>query len=172
MNIKRARLVVAAIVVATVVISGSNAMCGEGPGSIGLGFQSSFPAYGLSGVIRANDRIAVQGILGFFGDLNSYYGRVLYRFSDRQADWGYTNLYGYGMAGLFSYPWFDNEGSPTRESTAGFGAGLGWEAQLKSTPVAFNLEIGLGVVDFKEADYKFSAIMLGAGIHYYFGGAR
>lgn len=60
----------------------------------GIGFQSTFPAWGLSGMMDVNDKVSVQGILGAFGDLNIYAGRGIYRFR-KEPMW---NTYGYGMS--------------------------------------------------------------------------
>ncbi|GAB4317693.1 MAG: hypothetical protein Kow0074_06460 [Candidatus Zixiibacteriota bacterium] len=142
-------------------------------GTFGVGYQGSWPAHGLSAVYNASPEIGIQGIFGFIGDLRSYYGRILYRFNQKDQTWGRSGMYAYGLAGAFSYPGlaYDADGfglHETRETVPGFGAGTGWEARWDNN-IGVNLELGFSVVSFEDIDYDFSAIMLGAGIHYYFG---
>ena len=139
----------------------------------GVGFQSSFPAYGISGMVDANDALSAQGIIGFFGNLKTFAGRGLYRFR-KESNW---NIYGYGMTGAWSYTGFRVGEAfaieETTETVLGFGAGAGieydwraWNAELP--PVVWNLELGVGVVDFDQVNYNFSTLLLGAGVHYRF----
>ena len=138
----------------------------------GIGFQSSFPAYGISGMLDVGPNISVQGILGAFGDLKTFAGRGIYRFRKEP----YWNTYGYGMIGVWSYPWYKWEGwnfVEKTETTMGFGAGVGidynwqgWSPDLP--PIWWNLELGIGMVEFEDADYNFSTIMFGVGVHYRF----
>jgi len=146
----------------------------------GVGFQSSYPAWGISGMMDVADNLSVQGILGMVGDLKTYAGRGIYRFRKEP----YWNTYGYGMIGAWSYPGYEIEyeyiygiSYPTMkkitETVMGFGAGVGIEYDWRALspnlpPIWFNLEIGLGNVKFKKIDYDFSAFMAGAGAHYRF----
>jgi len=140
----------------------------------GVGFQSTFPVWGLSGTADVSDKIALEGILGIFGDLKTYAGRVIYRLKKET----YWNAYGYGMLGAWSYPGFKIgtdylSTEKTTETVMGYGAGAGIEYGLKALnsnlpPLFFNLEIGLGSVNFKEIDYNLSSFMVGAGVHYRF----
>jgi len=139
----------------------------------GAGFQGSFPAYGLSGMMDINETTSVQVILGFFGSLNTYAGRGLYRFK-KEDEW---EVYGYGMIGIWSY-----EGVRLRtafavenytETVMGFGAGAGieydWRALNPDLPPLFwNIELGIGIVDFNKVDYNFNTLLIGAGVHYRF----
>lgn len=52
----------------------------------------------------------------------------------------------------------------------GFGGGAGVEYFFKDflPQLGWNLEIGFGSVNFKEAPYDFNAMMVGWGAHYYF----
>ncbi len=143
----------------------------------GVGFQSSFPAWGLSGMVDLNDQISVQGILGFIGDLKTYAGRGIYRFR-REDKW---NAYGYGMVGAWSYTGyqitsvFPYTTKETTETVMGFGAGVGieydWRAWLNNSdmpPIMWNVEIGIANVNFDEVDYDFSSFVFGVGAHYRF----
>ena len=142
-------------------------------GKFGIGFQSSFPVWGGSIMLNLSEQTSIQGMLGFFGDLKTYGGRFLYRFTNKQ----YSNTYGYGLLGAFSYTGLkigENYSlEKTKETVFGFGAGLGveysWQMWLPDLPpIWWNLEIGFGSVKFEEVDYDFSAFMVGAGFHYYF----
>lgn len=139
----------------------------------GAGFQGTFPAYGISGMMDVNETISVQAILGFFGSLNTYAGRALYRFK-KENDW---EIYGYGMLGAWSYDGirfrtgfgYDNY----TETVLGFGFGGGieydWRALDPNLPPLFwNLELGIGIVDFNNVNYNFNTLMIGAGVHYRF----
>lgn len=139
----------------------------------GAGFQGSFPAYGLSGMMDINEMISVQAILGFFGSLNTYAGRGLYRFK-KEEDW---EIYGYGMIGAWSY-----DGVRFRtgfgienytETVIGFGAGAGLEYDWRAfnpdlPPLFWNIELGIGIVDFNDVNYNFNTLLIGAGVHYRF----
>ena len=145
---------------------------GEKETKFGIGFQSSFPAWGISGMMDVADNVSVQGILGAFGDLKTYAGRGIYRFR-KEPKW---NTYGYGMIGAWSYPWYKWEGwnlVEETETTIGFGAGVGieydWRAWMPDLPpVWWNLKIGVGMIEFEEADYDLSTFMVGCGGHYRF----
>jgi hypothetical protein len=134
------------------------------PTKYGVGFQSAFPAYGLSGMMDINEDISVQAIVGFFGSLKTFAARGLYNFQRED----YWNLYGFGMLGVWNY----SIGSVS-ETVPGFGLGAGisydWRAFNADLPPLFwNLELGLGIVNFDEVNYNFSTFMFGAGVHYRF----
>ncbi|GAB4370747.1 MAG: hypothetical protein Kow0042_13140 [Calditrichia bacterium] len=139
----------------------------------GVGFQATFPAYGISGMMDINEMISAQGIVGFFGNLNTYAVRGLYRFQQKN----FWDLYGYGMVGAWSYTGLKvSNGSKLEETTEtvlGFGAGVGieydwrgWNSELP--PLFWNLELGLGFANFDAVDYNFSTLLFGAGVHYRF----
>ncbi|MBU0569102.1 porin family protein [bacterium] len=137
----------------------------------GVGFQSSFPAWGISGMMDVFDKVSVQGILGAFGNLKTYAGRGIYRFR-REPFW---NTYGYGMVGMWSYSYFDDYARRNyvkeTETAMGFGAGGGieynWQAFAPNLPpIWWNLEAGIGSVPLKY--YNFSSFMIGVGAHYRF----
>ena len=138
----------------------------------GVGIQSSFPAWGISGMVDVAPKISVQGILGIVGDLRTYAGRGIYRFK-KEPHW---NTYGYGMIGAWSYPWYEREDWRIEEKTEtaiGFGAGAGieynWQALTPNLPpLWWNLEAGMGRVEFEEAGYGFATFMFGGGVHYRF----
>jgi len=135
-----------------------------------LGFQTCFPAWGVSGMINLDKNLSIQGIVGFFGSLNTYAGRVLYRFT--QED--YWNAYAYGMLGAWSYTGFViNDLTTTTETVFGFGGGVGIEYSMqalspKLPPIFWNLEAGISSVSFSEVAYDFSTFMIGCGAHFRF----
>ncbi len=148
---------------------------GESPDQrFGIGFQASFPAWGLSGMVDLSRGFALQGIFGVIGDLKTYAGRGILRFSRQK----YHSVYGYGVVGAFSYTglkegesWYEWE--ETTETVVGFGGGLGfdynWRAWSENLPpISWNLEIGIARVNFSEVDYNFSSMTFGAGLHYRF----
>jgi|GEM_PF-599946 len=136
----------------------------------GAGFQGSFPASGLSGMMNVTDEVAIQAILGIFGNLRTLAGRGLYKFQEED----YWDLYGYGMIGVWSYQGFAiANNNRQRETVLGLGAGAGFQYDWRAynpefPPIAWNIELGIGFVDFKEVNYNFSTIMFGAGVHYRF----
>jgi len=137
------------------------------------GMQSSFPAWGISGKMKIDDKITAQAILGPMGSLGTYAARGLYTFkSEKEYD-----MYGFGMLGLFTYEGktlnlITLQNEVTTEVGTGFGAGVGIEANWQHLapempPVYFSGEIGLGFINF-DTLYSFNSIMIGAGVHYKF----
>lgn len=131
-------------------------------GTYGVGFQSSFPAWGLSGMMDLNPDVSLQAIIGFLGNLNTFAGRGLYRFHHED----FWNAYGYGMLGLWTYSLLGQS-----ESAIGFGFGAGLEYDWRGfnedlPPLFWNLELGVGIVNLDL--YNFSSFMLGVGVHYRF----
>ena len=129
----------------------------------GVGFQGSFPAWGLSGMMTLNETISVQAILGLLGTLNTVAGRGLYTFREEQ----HWDAYGYGMVGYWSY----RTSGISSDNALGFGAGAGiqydWRAFDENLPpIYWNIELGFGVVNLD--NYNFSTIMFGTGVHYRF----
>lgn len=143
------------------------------PTQYGVGFQATFPSYGLSGMMDITPTISAQGILGFFGSLKTYAVRGLYRFKRKD----YWNLYGYGMIGAWSYTGryydYDRDWIDDTETTVGFGVGAGfeydwrgWDAELPA--IFWDFEIGLGFANFNTVGYDFSVLAIGGGVHYRF----
>ncbi len=171
---KRLSARVACIGLATLLLASTaaaqNPPAGHVAKTLGIGMQASFPVYGASVIYNTNSRISLQGIIGAFGTLKEYGGRVLYRFDQNKN----LQPYAFGMAGAWSYDGYriDNTGygvAKTTETVPGFGAGAGVEYFFESLPdLGFNAEIGMGTAKFKEVNYSYSAISFGVGLHYYF----
>lgn len=135
------------------------------------GFQSSFPAYGLSGKMVLTDRITAQAILSPFGLFSSYIARGLYKIREEKM----YNLYGFGMAGFFTYDicrgfvsYFGNSCTPDRGFGMGGGAGIEydwrtWQPDLP--PIFWNFEVGL---QYTSLFYNYSPFTIGVGGHYRF----
>jgi hypothetical protein len=131
----------------------------------GIGFESSWPSYGLSGIYDVNDRISAQAVVGAFGTVTNFSGRGIYRFT-REDNY---NVFGFGTAGLWNYSGL------TDESVLGLGAGAGveldWQRILASNGTGFpplfsSIEIGMVLAEFEY--YNFSSFSVGAGFHYRF----
>jgi hypothetical protein len=133
------------------------------PTQFGVGIQSSWPTFGVSGMLDLDERVSVQGVVGLFGTINMFAARGLYRFSIEEM-W---SVYGYGAAGAVTHRYLRRE----RETTLGLGAGVGleydWRAwSRKLPPIQWNLELGLAYADFDFYDY--TGFSFGAGVHYRF----
>ena len=132
-------------------------------GKYKIGFQASFPSYGLSGIMKVNEKVSVQGVAAPFGEVTTFAVRGLYRFRD-EPGW---NAYGYGSVGMYNY----TAGS-IDENTTGFGAGVGieydWQSRFseEAPPLTSNIEIGIGSVDLEY--YEYSSFSFGVGTHYKF----
>lgn len=139
-------------------------------GRFGVGLTSSWPAYGVSGTLQLNQKMTAEAVLGFFGTVSNFSGRLWYRF---RRDVKY-DLYGYGSAGVYRYG-YNVLGVGGTENVLGLGGGAGIEAGLGKLfddedfpPIFVNAEVGLAFANFEY--YNFSAFIFGAGIHYRFGG--
>lgn len=133
----------------------------------GIGTQYAAPAFGVSGIYDFTNSVSGQAVLGFFGGLQSYSGRVLYRFNRKKA----YDLYGYGTLGVWRY-----SGIGETESATGIGGGVGleysWQHLFDSAdipPLFGNIEIGFVSLTGEFNNYTFSSFVYGAGIHYRFG---
>lgn len=129
---------------------------------LGIGFQSSWPAYGISGIYDLSDRTSAQGVIGFLGGWTTLSARGLYRFSERP----YIDPYGYGMVGMWRY-----DSGFADASAVSFGAGGGIDFDLRRVgpdlpPLFLNMEFGISVVDLDLAGYTGAWMAFGAGIHY------
>ncbi|MFK7847992.1 MAG: hypothetical protein AB8G77_22080 [Rhodothermales bacterium] len=142
-------------------------------GRYGVGFGSSWPAYGLSGTIQISETITGEAILGFFGDVTNFGGRVWYRFNRSEK----YDIYAYGGIGVYRYKGFDSIflDLGVSESVLGVGLGAGVESGLAKLfddeefpPIFVSAELGIALASF-EYYGGFSTISLGFGIHYRFG---
>jgi hypothetical protein len=138
----------------------------ESDSPFGVGFQSSWPSYGLSGVYDMTDQVTLQAVVGLLGTVSNLAGRGLFRFQQNE---GY-DVFGFGTVGLWRY-----SAGIVDESVIGVGGGggveLDWGALLKDEddsipPIFTTIEIGLVLANFDR--YNFSALSIGGGIHYRF----
>jgi hypothetical protein len=132
----------------------------------GIGFQSAWPSYGISGQYDVTDRVTAQAIVGAFGTVSNFGARGLYRF-DQQDKY---DLYGFATAGLWSYDY-----TVATENVVGFGGGggveLDWRRILSPDdnsfpPLFSSIDIGFVLANFDY--YDFSSFSIGGGIHYRF----
>jgi len=145
---------------------------GEPNGRLGVGFQSSWPAYGLSGLYDVNERITAQAVLGAFGSLTTLSGRGLYHFQREEK----YSMYGFGTVGIWRHS-FQVLGSSESQTSPGVGGGAGleldWRRLLDASgdgsgfPPLFS-SIDLGFVAASFDNYNFSGLVIGAGLHYRF----
>ncbi|TVR63918.1 MAG: hypothetical protein EA422_08110 [Gemmatimonadales bacterium] len=142
------------------------------PGRFGVGFQSSWPAYGLSGTYAVNERVTAQGVVGAFGSLTTLSGRGLYHFQKQEK----YSLYGFGTAGIWRHS-FQFLGGSESETSPGLGGGAGieldWRRLLDTggdgsgfPPLFSTIDLGFVAASFD--NYNFSGLVIGAGIHYRF----
>lgn len=137
----------------------------------GIGFQSSWPAYGISGLYDVNEKFTAQVVVGAFGTLTTLSGRGMYHFQRQPKH----SLYGFGTLGLWrhSYRAF---GFSESENSPGVGGGAGIELDWRrivddaedSTFPRLYSSIDLGFVVASFDHYDFSGFVIGAGLHYRF----
>lgn len=130
---------------------------------LGLGFQTSWPAWGLSGMYDFTQRVSGQAVLGFLGGWTTFSGRGLYHFGQQPQ----VRPYGYGMLGFWRYSVI------TSASAFTFGAGAGIDFDLRKfapelPPLFANAEFGISMVDLALAGYTGATMAFGAGLHYRF----
>ncbi|MBX2822734.1 MAG: hypothetical protein KTR29_23755 [Rhodothermaceae bacterium] len=154
-------------------IPDNNSTVGVQGGRYGIGIGSAWPAYGISGTLQVSETITAEAVLGFFGDVSNFGGRLWYRFNRNEK----YDLYGYGAVGVYTYRGFDPFLLDNRvsETVLGIGAGAGIEAGLPKLfddedlpPIFINAELGLAFGSFQYYG-GFSSIGLGLGVHYRFG---
>jgi len=131
-------------------------------GKIAVGFQSSWPSYGLSAKYDYSEDITLQGTVGAFGTVTNFGAKALYKFKKEPQ----YDLYGFVSAGVYKY-----SGAFFDESVVGFGGGAGIEYDLskllEGMPLTISGEVGMSVVNFDNYT-GFSAFGLGVGLHYWF----
>lgn len=143
-------------------------------GRYGLGFASSWPAYGISGTVQVSEKLTGEAVLGFFGAVSNFGGRIWYRFNRNEK----YDIYGFGGVSVYRYKGFNSillGSSRVNESVVGLGVGAGIEAGLPQLiddedfpPIFLNAELGLALASFQHYG-GFSTLSLGFGIHYRFG---
>ncbi len=145
----------------------ASAQDGESNSPFGIGFQSSWPSYGISGLYDMSEQITLQAIIGALGTVTNFGGRALYRFQMEDK----YDLFGFGAVGALRYsvPGFS-------ESAIGFGGGAGveldWQRILtpedNSFPPLFStIDIGFMANTF-DTYGSYSALSMGGSIHYRF----
>ncbi|MEZ4417907.1 MAG: hypothetical protein R3E10_19280 [Gemmatimonadota bacterium] len=159
---------VAALVAAALACAPLAGAAQDSPYSIG--FQSSWPSYGLSGRYDASDQIQLQAVVGALGEVTNFSGRVNYDFQDKEK----YDVYGYGAVGMWRYA-YSILGVSDAETTIGLGGGAGFEFDLQEAfspdddsfpPLFWSLEAGFVLASFD--NYNWSPFVFGGGIHYHF----
>lgn len=137
--------------------------------TFGLGFQSSFPIYGLSAKYAITESSVVQATIAPFGigvsKINFYGARYIYRFSSESS----SNLdpYVFGGAGLitFSTDLTAYGGSKTSDNFVSYSAGGGVE-YIAAGCLGLSADLGYGKFSISQGA-GVAGIFLGVGIHYY-----
>jgi hypothetical protein len=129
---------------------------------IGVGIQSSYPAWGLSGIYDLSDNVSAQAIAGMAFNWTTVSGRALVRFNRRP----FIDPYGYGMVGFWRWT-----GSAAHQTQPTFGAGAGVDVDLRILlpelpPIFANFEVGIGRATIGNFGGMFLAF--GSGLHYRF----
>ena len=165
------------LILVFILLLAQSSVLAQEEGKYKIGFMASFPSYGLSGIMKINDKVSVQGILAPMGDLSSYSVRGLYKIQEEET-W---HTYSYGSIGIWKHEYeevvnssnYYNLTTETKtESAVGFGAGVGIEYDWSIwygedfPPISSSLEIGFGSVGLD--NYEYSAISIGAATHYKF----
>lgn len=143
----------------------------------GVGFQSAYPAYGLSGMYDVTDQFTAQAVIGALGEVTTLSGRVLYHLR-RLEKYGW---YAFGTAGMWRYSYdsfnpFTGARISDSETAVSFGGGAGAElnwANILSPddesfpPIFSTIDLGLIMVSGFDV-YNMSAFTWGVGLHYRF----
>jgi len=171
---RKGKIMILAVLVMGIILGmvPMNADAGAPTGRFSVGAQSAFPVFGLSGKYFFNDKFGGQLILGAFGDLRIYGGRVLYKIREEEN----YDLYGALLVGQWSYnyeevywdpDWWGWRTRTGTESVLGFSLDGGIEYFFPGLPeLGFSAEIGIASVGLRE--YNWSTVVFGVGIHYYF----
>jgi hypothetical protein len=144
-------------------------------GSLGVGFASAYPGYGLSAKYNFTETHAAQLIVGgasygFGSGSFAISGRYLYNFEEGGSGFVYKP-YLYGQVGYYSVEFdFGFLGSESF-NTVSFGVGGGVEFSFDNfvDGLAFSGEVGYVGGSFDNAiGSGYAGFAYGAGIHYYF----
>ena len=131
--------------------------------TFGIGFQSSFPIYGLSAKYAISEQSVVQATIAPFGSgdfkLNFYGGRYIHRFKSDEA----LNPYLFAGAGLIT---FSGYGATASDNFVSYSAGGGVE-YIVAGALGLSADLGYGKFGVSQGE-GISGIFLGVGIHYYF----
>lgn len=135
-----------------------------------IGFQSSWPSYGLSGRYDASDQLQFQAVVGALGEVTNFSARINYDFQDKEK----YDVYGYGSVGMWRYA-YDILGVSDSETSVGLGGGGGFEFDLQEVfspddddfpPLFWSIELGVAFASFD--NYNWSLFSFGGGLHYHF----
>ncbi len=154
----RNKLMISSLVACAVLASSAATAKPMKNGKFGVGFQLSWPSYGLSVKKELTNEITAQGTIGAFGTVTNFGAKAMYKFKKEPE----YDIYGYGSLGV--YKW-SGSGLFASESVMGFGAGAGLEYDV-TKEITVNGEIGFGAVNFDH--YSYGSFGMGLGAHYWF----
>ena len=145
----------------------------DGNRKIGVGFQTSFPVYGISAKIGITDQIMAQAIIAPFGgsagsvgySMNFYGARGIYRFTDADRT---AVPYGFVGAGLIRST-FTYGGTSSSANLVGWSLGAGVELFPSFIDnLGASIELGYGSMSIGAGDISIQSLIWGGGLHYYF----
>jgi len=131
--------------------------------TFGVGFQSSFPIYGLSAKYAVTDQSVIQATIAPFGSgvakINFYGARYIHRFTNESNE--NLNPYLFAGGGLITYSGLGT----TSSNFFSYSAGGGIE-YIVGGAVGLSVDLGYGKLGVTN-DVGVSGVFFGAGIHYY-----
>ncbi len=130
--------------------------------NISAGIQSSLPSIGFSVRSDLSDKLSIQGVLGFFGNVDTYLARANYKLTEDQ----FFHTYGYATTGIWAYDYVLSTEFAVGASIGG-GAEFDWQKIDKTLPPLYtNIELGITYTTLDR--YNVSNLSLGFGLHYKF----
>ena len=102
-------------------------------GSIGIGFQISYPFYGLSVIVAPEMDFSFQGMFGLLGKIKSYCGKVRYHIEE-------SGVYAYALIGAKEYETTNYiDGLSEKKIETFFGYGIGFGIVLRLVTVTLSI---------------------------------
>jgi len=130
------------------------------------GVEAGLPlTIGISGKMDLTDKVTMQGIVGFLGELSNYSAKAIYKIDKKKL----YDLYAYGLIGVWKW---DDDYFDEHETTMGYGIGGGLEFKLQelfgpqAPPLYMSGELGFDKLDLEYVEY--TGLHIGGAIHYRF----
>lgn len=160
------------LIAATLLVAFTTSKSQDVRRSIGVGFQSSFPMYGLSVKYALNEQSVIQGTIAPFGassgggsvSMNFYGARYIHRFPGNDEANTIIDPYLFAGGGLINFS-TSYGSSKTSNSSFGYSAGGGIEFLL-AQKIGLSAELGYGKLSIV-SDVAVNSILFGVGAHYY-----
>jgi hypothetical protein len=130
----------------------------------GIGLQSAWPSYGISGLYDMSETVTLQAVIGALGTVTNFGGRAMYRFQTAPK----YDLFAFGTVGLWRVA------GSYDESVVGAGGGAGIELDWASIfddgefpPLYSTIDIGFVAASW-DAYAGWSGFTMGGSLHYRF----